>query len=219
MKLTSLSFSDMETIPERYAFGKIDAHSHVALADNFSPQFSWDDVPADTQSFVLICHDIDVPTKPDDVNIEGREVPDDLPRMPAYYHWVLIDLPGSLREIDEGEFSDGITPRGKGGPLAAMDARQGLNDYTMWFASDRDMSGEYFGYDGPCPPWNDSRVHHYVFTLYALSVPKLDIEGKFTGDDVRQAIQGKVLAETSITGLYTLNPRLAPKQIGSTTAT
>ena len=32
------------------------------------------------------------------------------------------------------------------------------------------MSGDYFGYDGPCPPWNDSIVHHYVFTVYALDV-------------------------------------------------
>ena len=35
MKLSSLSFSDNESIPERYAFGKIDAQSHVALADNY----------------------------------------------------------------------------------------------------------------------------------------------------------------------------------------
>ena len=40
MKLSSLSFSDHESIPERYAFGKIDAQSHVALADNYNPQFS-----------------------------------------------------------------------------------------------------------------------------------------------------------------------------------
>ena len=37
MKLSSLSFSDHESIPERYAFGKIDAQSHVALADNYNP--------------------------------------------------------------------------------------------------------------------------------------------------------------------------------------
>ena len=49
MKLLSLSFSDTESIPERYAFGRIDAQSHVALADNFNPQFSWDDAPAGTR--------------------------------------------------------------------------------------------------------------------------------------------------------------------------
>jgi len=30
------------------------------------------------------------------------------------------------------------------------------------------MKGTYFGYDGPAPPWNDSVVHHYAFTLYAV---------------------------------------------------
>lgn len=118
MKLSSLSFSDNESIPERYAFGKIDAQSHVALADNYNPQFSWDDVPAGTQSFALICHDPDVPSKPDDVNQEGREVPADLPRV-DFFHWVLVDLAADMREIDEGAFSSGITPRGKGRPAGA----------------------------------------------------------------------------------------------------
>ncbi|MDQ8031363.1 MAG: YbhB/YbcL family Raf kinase inhibitor-like protein [Bordetella sp.] len=218
MKLASLSFSDNESIPDRYAFGKIDEKSHVALADNFNPQFSWDEVPAGTQSFALICHDPDVPTKPDDVNQEGRTVPASLPRT-DFFHWVLVDIKPDLREIDEGAFSSGISPRGKGGPLAPHDMRQGLNDYTGWFAEDRDMSGEYFGYDGPCPPWNDEIVHRYIFTLYALDVPTLNLQGSFTGADALKAIQGHVLAQAHLTGTYTLNPDLAPRQIGATTAT
>jgi Raf kinase inhibitor-like YbhB/YbcL family protein len=217
MKLASLSFSDNESIPERYAFARIEPQSHVALADNFNPQFSWDDVPDGTQSFALVCVDPDVPSKPDDVNQEGRVVPSELPRV-EFFHWVLVDLPGDMREIEEGTFSNGITPRGKGGPLAAHGARQGINDYTNWFAADRDMSGDYFGYDGPCPPWNDARVHHYIFTLYALSVPRVDVEGTFNGKQVLSAIQGKILAHASVTGTYTLNPALAPKVIGTTSA-
>ena len=217
MKLASLSFSDNESIPERYAFGKIDAQSHIALADNYNPQFSWDDVPQGTQSFALICHDPDVPTKPDDVNQEGRKVPATLPRA-DFFHWVLIDLSPELREIDEGAFSNGVSPRGKAGPLAPLDARQGLNDYTGWFSADHDMSGEYFGYDGPCPPWNDEIVHRYVFTLYALDVPSLKLQGSFTGADALKAIQGHVLAQAHLTGTYTLNPELAPRLIGATTA-
>ncbi|ANN68700.1 YbhB/YbcL family Raf kinase inhibitor-like protein [Bordetella bronchialis] len=217
MKLASLSFSDNESIPERYAFARIDPQSHVALADNFNPQFSWDDVPDGTQSFVMICHDPDVPSKPDDVNQEGRVVPADLPRV-EFFHWVLVDLPADMREIEEGAFSNGITPRGKGGPLAPHNARQGINDYTGWFAADRDMSGDYFGYDGPCPPWNDALVHHYIFTLYALSVPRVEVEGTFNGKQVLSAIQGKILAQASVTGTYTLNPALAPKVIGTTSA-
>ncbi len=217
MKLASLSFADNESIPERYAFGRIDPQSRIALADNFNPQFSWDDVPEGTKSFALLCHDPDVPSKPDDVNQDGREVPASLPRV-DFFHWVLIDLAPELREIQEGAFSSGITPRGKGGPLAPNEARQGLNDYTGWFAADRDMSGDYFGYDGPCPPWNDAIVHRYVFTLYALDVAKLDVQGKFTGADVLKAMQGHVLAQAAITGSYTLNPALAPRRIGDTSA-
>jgi hypothetical protein len=105
-------------------------------------------------------------------------------------------------------------PRGKGGPSAPNDTRQGLNNYTDWFAHDNDMRGEYFGYDGPCPPWNDSIVHRYVFTLYALNVAKLPIEGTFGGPEAFVAMQDHVLAQVSITGTYTLNPELAPRQVG-----
>jgi Raf kinase inhibitor-like YbhB/YbcL family protein len=208
MKLTSESFADQANIPERYAFGKIDGLNHVALAGNANPQLSWSDAPAGTQSFVVICHDPDVPSKPDDVNQEGREIPDTLPRV-DFYHWVLIDVPATTAGIAEGAYSDGITPRGKAGPLALDGTRQGVNDYTAWFAADRDMNGDYFGYDGPCPPWNDSIPHRYIFTVYALDIAELPFEGRFTGGDVMKAMQGHILGQASITGLYTLNPRLA----------
>ena len=70
------------------------------------------------------------------------------------------------------------------------------------------MRGDYYGYDGPCPPWNDEIMHRYVFTLFALDVPVLNVEGRPTGQQVRAAIQGHVLAEASLTGIYTLNPTL-----------
>ncbi len=68
------------------------------------------------------------------------------------------------------------------------------------------MSGDYFGYDGPCPPWNDEIPHRYVFTVFALDVPRVALEGRFDGHEVRKAIAGHVLAQASITGRYTLNP-------------
>ncbi len=211
MKLTSTSISDQQRIPERNAFGKIDGVNHVALAGNANPQLSWSDAPTGTQSFAIICHDPDVPSKPDDVNQEGREVPADLPRV-DFYHWVLIDIAPGTTSIAEGAYSNGITPRGKGGPLTPDGARQGLNDFTGWFAADRDMNGDYFGYDGPCPPWNDALVHRYLFTVYALDIPHLPVEGSFTGTDVLKAMQGHVLAQASLTGLYSLNPRLQAQE-------
>ena len=43
------------------------------------------------------------------------------------------------------------------------------------------MGGQYFGYDGPFPPWNDERTHNYTFTVYALDLDLAPIEGTFDG--------------------------------------
>ena len=154
---------------------------------------------------MLVCHDTDVPSRPDDVNKAGRTVAADLPRV-DFFHWLLVDLPPKDGAIAEGEFSRGVRARGKPGPAGPRGTRQGLNNYTQWFAEDPQMKGEYFGYDGPCPPWNDARLHHYHFTLYALDVERCPVEGKFSGPDVRAAIEGHVLAQASYMGTYALNP-------------
>jgi Raf kinase inhibitor-like YbhB/YbcL family protein len=208
MKLTSDSFADGKPIPADYAFCVIDPKSHVTLSANRNPHFAWSEVPAGARSFVLICHDRDVPSKPDDLFKEDREIPVTLPRV-DFYHWVLVDIPAADRAIAAGSYSKEVTPRGKNGPATTQGTRQGANDYTGWFASDHDMSGDYFGYDGPCPPWNDSILHHYVFTLYALDIDRVPVDGKFTGPDVLKAIDRHILAKAAVTGTYTLNPRLA----------
>jgi Raf kinase inhibitor-like YbhB/YbcL family protein len=211
MKLWSNSFADSALISGEFAFAVIDAATHVTLSDNRNPHLAWDNAPAGTQSFVLIFHDKDVPSQGDDVNKEGREVPASLPRV-DFFHWVLIDIPATQREIEAGSHSSGVTPRGKPGPEipSAPDAiRHGINDYTSWFSGDPDMRGDYYGYDGPCPPWNDSIVHHYFFTLFALDVPHLRVDGKLTGQAVRLAMQRHILAQASLTCRYTLTPGLA----------
>ena len=139
------------------------------------------------------------------MNQEGKIISAELPRV-DFYHWVLIDLPAQMNSIAEGEFSSGVTARGKAGPDALYGAKQGINDYTAWFASDHDMSGNYYGYDGPCPPWNDAIPHHYVFTLYALDIDQLSLSDGFTGQDVMNAMQGHILDKANITGIFTLNP-------------
>lgn len=205
MKISSTNFEDGQPIPGANAFCVPDPENHVAMAPNRNPALAWTGLPEGTRSLVLLCHDPDVPTKPDDVNQEGRVVPADLPRF-DFFHWVLVDIPAAFDGLAEGAHSDGITARGKAGPDAGGGMRHGLNNYTDWFAGDDDMEGQYFGYDGPCPPWNDSLVHHYVFTLYALDVDRCPLEGTFGGDDVREAIAPHVLGQASITGVYSLNP-------------
>lgn len=205
MKLWSDSFKDGGKIPEEFAFGKFSAKTHLELSSNRNPHLAWSDVPQGTRSLALICHDPDVPSRPDAVNQEGKVVPASLPRI-SFYHWVLVDLSPKLPGIAVGEFSNGITPRGKSGPQGPRGTRQGLNDYTKWFEIDPNMNGRYFGYDGPCPPWNDEIIHHYHFTLYALDVERCLVEGIFSGPDVFKAIKGHILSETSLIGTYAINP-------------
>jgi len=209
MKLTSTAFGDGGRIPGALALCVIDAATHVRFSENMNPDLRWSDLPAGTRSLALICHDPDVPSRGDDVNKEGRTVPAALPRV-DFFHWTLVDLPADTGPIARGEFSRGVTARGKPGPAAARGARQGINDYTGWFAGDKDMAGNYFGYDGPGPPWNDEIPHHYVFTLYALDVPKLSLGATFSGPDARKAMTGHILAQATLTGVYTLNPAVKP---------
>jgi Raf kinase inhibitor-like YbhB/YbcL family protein len=208
MKLWSDSWANGDRIGARYAAGRLDAQGGVGFSDNVNPHLAWSDLPAGTRSLVLICHDFDVPSKPDDVNKSDREIPSDLPRV-DFFHWLLVDLPPGLAQIGEGEYSRGFTARGKPGPATLHGARHGLNDYTGWFAGDAEMAGQYFGYDGPFPPFNDSLVHHYVFTLYALDIARVPLEGAFGGAQLREAIAGHVLDAATYSGTYTLNRRLA----------
>ena len=205
MKLTSSSFSDGGVIPAEYAFCAPDPKTHATLSKNLNPQLAWLDVPMGTKSFAIVCHDPDVPSKGDDVNKEGRTVPKSLARI-DFFHWVVVDLPTSTVGVQAGEFSSSVVPRGKPGPKGPHGSRTGINDYTAWFAGDKDMAGDYYGYDGPCPPWNDEMPHRYVFTVFALDVEKLPLQGRFGGKEVRAAVEGHVLGQASITGRYALNP-------------
>lgn len=207
MQLKSRNFRDGGTIPGEFAFAVIAPGSHIALSKNRNPNLAWSDVPEGTKSFTLICHDCDVPSCGDDVNKEDREIPASLPRV-NFYHWLLLDIPAATRAIAEGSQSDGVVARGKAGPAAPSGLRHGLNDYTSWFAGDKDMRGDYYGYDGPCPPWNDPLLHHYVFTLNALNVARLEVHGALTGKNVTSALAGHVISEARFTGTYSLNPKV-----------
>ena len=207
MKLQSQSIRDNAVIPGEHAFCIPNDKSRVCLGKNLSPHLSWSEAPAGTRSFAIFCVDPDVPSVGDNVNVEDREVDKDLPRV-DFYHWVLVDLPASVTAVDAGQFSSEVTPCGKAGPSAPLGGRQGINDYTAWFAGDPDMRGDYYGYDGPCPPWNDLRIHRYVFTVYALDTDKLPLDGKFTGAEALAAMKGHILDQASITGTYTLNAAL-----------
>ena len=209
MKLWSDSFRDGGPISPRHAFGKHDPKNHFAFSENLNPHLAWSDLAPQVKSLVLICHDPDVPSRPDNVNKEGMTVPATLPRI-DFYHWVLVDLAPGSGPIAEGAFSRGITARGKPGPEGPNGTRQGLNDYTEWFRGNPDMEGNYFGYDGPAPPWNDELVHRYRFTMYALDIARVPVQGNFTGTDVMKAITRHIVDQAHITGTYHIYPHARP---------
>lgn len=193
-------------IPDEFAFCIPAVEGHVTTGRNRNPGIRWSGAPPGTKSYAIICRDPDVPSQPDNVNKEGVTVPASLPRV-DFYHWVLVDIPLERNEILAGEDSHRVTAGGK--PLGRTEyGMRGLNNYTDWFASDEAMKGDYAGYDGPCPPWNDELVHHYRFTVYALDVESLGLSGRFGGPEALQAMEDHMLAQGDWVGIYTLNPAL-----------
>jgi len=199
MRLWSDSFEHTKPIPAAFAMGQSDG-----FAANRNPHLAWDDVPEGTKSFALLCIDPDAPTVPDTVGRDDVQIPVEQPRA-HFIHWAMADIAPDVREIVAGSCSDGITAKGKQQPVGPAGARQGLNDYTGWFAGDAEMGGDYHGYDGPYPPFNDLRVHRYFFRLFALDVATLELPARFTAGDVERAMHGHVLAEALVYGTYTLN--------------
>jgi Raf kinase inhibitor-like YbhB/YbcL family protein len=210
MRLIVEGIEQDQPIPEKFAFGVQDRENHVRLGENLNPAIRWEDLPEGTKTLVLMCVDTDVPTRPDDVNQEGRTVPASLPRG-RFYHWLIVDLPADSMGIAEGACSRGVTPRGKQSASGPEGSRQGRNDYTAWFEGDPDMGGVYLGYDGPCPPWNDSIPHHYHFRLYATDLERCPVEGAFTAEEIETALTGHVLGRAEVTGVYSLNPEVPAK--------
>jgi Raf kinase inhibitor-like YbhB/YbcL family protein len=199
MRIASDSFESGKRIPVEFAMGQPDG-----FGGNRNPHLAWEDVPEGTRSFALLCIDPDAPTVPETVGRDDLQIPVEQPRG-DFVHWAMVDIAADVRLIEAGSCSDGVTPRGKRNPLGPRGARQGLNDYTGWFAGDADMGGDYFGYDGPYPPFNDLRTHRYFFRLFALDVEKLEVSERFTAADVFHAMHGHVLGEALVHGTYSLN--------------
>ncbi|HET6434741.1 MAG TPA: YbhB/YbcL family Raf kinase inhibitor-like protein [Xanthomonadaceae bacterium] len=203
MRIASESFDHRARIPAQFAMG-----TPEGFGGNRNPELHWEDVPAGTRSLALLCIDTDAPTDPSTVGRADLQIPVEQPRG-DFVHWVMVDIPADVRAIAAGSCSDGVSARGKRAPQGPAGARQGLNDYTGWFAGDADMRGDYLGYDGPYPPANDLRLHRYFFRVFALDVERLDVADRFTAADAFRAMHGHVLGEAALYGTYSLNPAVA----------
>lgn len=105
----------------------------------------------------------------------------DAPCKDPWVHWVLYKIPANCAGLPE--------------KLAAVDrppelpgAVQGKNDFGR------------IGYGGPMPPPGHG-VHHYHFTLYALSA-ELALPPGSTKAQVLAATRGKVLSQGELVGTY-----------------
>jgi Raf kinase inhibitor-like YbhB/YbcL family protein len=200
MRIRSDSFEHRGALAAEFALG-----APGGFGGNRNPHLAWDDAPAGTRSFALLCIDTDAPTDGALVADASTPIPVEHPRG-DFVHWAVADIPADVHGIAAGSCSDGVSKRGK---PEGRDAggRRGLNDYSGWFAGDADMGGQYFGYDGPYPPPHDLRTHRYFFRLFALDVERLELPARFSAGEVFHAMHGHVLAETAIFGTYSLHPR------------
>jgi len=197
-------------IPTKYGFCMPAAQGHLGPGPDISPPVSWSKGPKGTQSYAVILTDTDSPkTDRDKMNKEGMTVPKTAERQ-TFYHWVLVDIPADVRALKEGNDSATRVVHGKPATQPAV-GKHGLNMFTVVTAANDALKGKYYGYDGPCPPWNDENVHHYHFNVYALSVKSLGLPADFDGPAALEAMKGKILAEGKLDAIYTTNPAQGAK--------
>jgi hypothetical protein len=125
---------------------------------NLSPHLEWQSAPAGTKSFAIVMDDPDAPTD--------------------FTHWLVYNIPPSVRELAEGASTQRSMPQG---------AAEGRNDFGR------------SGYGGPCPPRGNP--HHYVFRVYALDL-RLDLFAGATRKQVDAAMSGHVVAQGQAVGTY-----------------
>ena len=149
LQLKSPDFSAGGNIPKQF----------TCEGTDISPALEWNVPPGATQSFALIADDPDAPVG-------------------TWVHWVLYDLPATLRSLPQN------FPKSE---PSADGSRQGRNDFGK------------IGYGGPCPP--PGKAHRYFFKLYALDT-KLNLKPGASKKDVERAMQGHILAHGEYMGRY-----------------
>lgn len=105
----------------------------------------------------------------------------DDPDAPAgnFVHWVIYNIPSSMDHLDENFPRKKLLPNG---------ITQGRNDFGK------------IGYNGPCPPRGHG-YHRYFFTLYALSIQKIDREELSKGE-LMNMVGNKIIDKNAMMGRY-----------------
>jgi Raf kinase inhibitor-like YbhB/YbcL family protein len=106
----------------------------------------------------------------------------DAPTGSGFWHWQIFNIPANVTKLAAGA---GDPERG----LAPAGSVHGRNDYGA------------IGYGGPCPPPGD-KAHRYVFTVFALKTPKLDLDASASAAVIGFNLNANVIAKASVTAYY-----------------
>jgi Raf kinase inhibitor-like YbhB/YbcL family protein len=146
---------------------------YTADGRNVSPPLGWSGAPSATREFALILEDPDAP-------------------MPQpFVHWVIYKIPGTATGLPEA------VPMGAAPSVAGSTVAQGMTGFGMF--ARRGGPPPDPGYRGPAPP--AGKPHHYHFKVYALNAP-IDAKDGMTKDDLLKAMEGKLIAQGEIVGVY-----------------
>jgi Raf kinase inhibitor-like YbhB/YbcL family protein len=106
----------------------------------------------------------------------------DAPTGSGWWHWVIFNIPADVTELatDAGNPARNLAPKG---------SVQSMTDFGKP------------GFGGPCPPQGD-KPHRYIFTLFALDVPKLDLDEKANAALVGFMVNQHAIAKASLISYY-----------------
>jgi hypothetical protein len=157
--LSSPDIAADSTIDRKFEF-----NGFGCSGDNRSPALKWSGAPAGTKSYAITLYDPDAPT--------GS----------GFWHWFVVNIPGSVTELaaNAGAIGGANLPKG---------AKHVRIDYGI------------HGFGGPCPPEGDP-PHRYVFTVHALGVERLDIPDDATAAVAGFMVNANSLGKASFTAKY-----------------
>lgn len=105
----------------------------------------------------------------------------DAPTGSGWWHWVVVNLPAQTLAL----------------PAGAGTAPGGLPEGARQIGTDFGAPG----YGGPCPPVGHG-THRYVFTVYALKTPHLDLPANATAALAGFMMRANSLGSASLTATY-----------------
>lgn len=106
----------------------------------------------------------------------------DAPTGSGWWHWQIVNIPKNISELATGAGTMGKNSVPQGSVHIS-------NDYGVK------------GFGGACPP-SGHGVHHYRFTIHALSVEKLELPEDASGALAGYMINANTIASSSIEALY-----------------